>query len=272
MGRLSGGQDITRFRWVGSEAPLLDTPTIVRAGRVVVGRYGGNRGAGANSNEDGALVWCAGNGGWEFAVLLDAHFTAQSAELVIDAFEREREAFVATLAQPVAGALSKLQQQVLALFRSPGFRASCQAVEGEASCLIFARKEAYLWWLSIGDCVGYVFNEEQARFGQFAVNQRVFYEWVGQQNTFDLAVPCYTSGTLLLRDGWSTLLLATDGLFEWGSQVFADPVALYRLFASQTMGTEWLEQAARTTLERVHAERARDSATLLVWRCEQPVP
>lgn len=269
MSRSFGAQGVTTFRWVGSEAPLLDTPTVVHSARVVVGRYGGNRGAGAKSNEDGVLVWCAADGGWELAILLDAHFSAESAELVIDAFEQKREALAAILAQPAATALPALQQQVLALFGSPEFRQRCRAVEGEASCLIFVRTSTYLWWLSIGDCVGYLFHEELARFGQFVVNQRVFYEWVGQHNTFDLAVPCYASGTLLLRAGWNTLLLATDGLFEWGSHTFADPAQLYRLFAGEGAGTEQLEQAARMALARVHGEGARDSATLLVWRYER---
>src|SRR5690242_15318515 len=73
---------VVTFRWVGGEAPLLDTPTVARCGRVVVGRYGGNTSAGATSNDDGALVWCAEDGAWEFAVLLDAHFSDQSAALV----------------------------------------------------------------------------------------------------------------------------------------------------------------------------------------------
>lgn len=204
MSRLFGSRDVTSFRWVGSELPLLDTPTVIRSGRVVVGRYGGNRGAGAQSNEDGALVWCASDGGWEFAALLDAHFSAQSAELVIGTLEAERESLTAILAQPAQAALPALQQRVLGLFTAPEFRARCRQVEGEASCLLFARKGAYLWWLAIGDCVGYLFNEELARLGQFAVNQRIFYEWVGQRNTFDLPAPCYSSGTLLLRSGAHT--------------------------------------------------------------------
>jgi hypothetical protein len=269
MSRLFGPRDVTSFRWVGGELPLLDTPTILRSGRVVVGRYGGYRGAGAQSNEDGALVWCASDGEWEFAALLDAHFSDQSAKLVIGALEAEREPLTAILALPAPAALPALQQRILGLFTAQEFRARCRQVEGEASCLLFARKGTYLWWLSIGDCVGYLLNEEQARMGQFAVNQRVFYEWVGQHNTFDLPVPSYSSGTLLLRSGSSTLLMATDGLFEWGSHVFANPVELYRLFAGQGSGTEHLEQAARTALERVHTERARDSATLLAWRYER---
>lgn len=258
---------IATFRWVGGEEPLLDTPTVTRSGRVVVGRYGGNTGAGATKNEDGALVWCAENGEWEFAALLDAHYSDQSAALIVEALGYAREGIATLLARPPAAAFAALQQLLLALFSSQEFRARCHSVEGEASCLIFARRGPFLWWFAVGDCLGYLFQEDLARLGQFAVNQRVFFDWIGQHNTFDWPVPCYTVGTLRLRPGANTLLMATDGLFEWGSRVYERPAELYRLFAGSG-GVSELEQAARTALVRVHEERARDSATLLAWRCE----
>ncbi len=262
--------EIATFRWVGSEEPLLDTPSVTRCGgRVVIGRYGGNTGAGATKNEDGALVWRAAGGAWEFAALLDAHFSAQSAALVVEALGYAHDGIVTLLANPPAAAFAALQQLLLALFTSAEFRARCRQVEGEASCLIFVRRGPFLWWLAVGDCVGYLLHEDLARLGQFAVNQRVFFEWIGQHNTFDLPAPCYTVGTLQLRPGWNTLLMATDGLFEWGSRVYEHPGELYRLFAGRGADPAPLEQAAETALRRVHAEQARDSATLLVWRVER---
>jgi serine/threonine protein phosphatase PrpC len=266
----SGIPGIATFRWIGSEAALLDTPTVARCARVVIGRYGGNTSAGAATNEDGALVWCAQDGSWEFATLLDAHFSAQSAALIVEALEDARDGITTLLAKPPAAAFTAVQQLLLALFSSSEFRARCRQVDGEASCLIFARRGAFLWWLAVGDCLGYLLHEDLARLGQYAVNQRVFYEWIGQHNTFDLPVPCYTVGTLQLRRSWSTLLMATDGLFEWGSRVYENPGELYRLFAGEDGDVARLEQAAQTALQRVHAERARDSATLLVWRVQSP--
>jgi hypothetical protein len=64
--------------------------------------------------------------------------------------------------------------------------------------------------------------------------------------------------------------MATDGLFEWGTRIYENPVELYRLFAGCGGDIAQLEQAAQTALARVHAERAKDSATLLVWRVERP--
>lgn len=33
-------------------------------------------------------------------------------------------------------------------------------IKGETACLLCVRKENYIWWLSIGDCLVYVFHEE----------------------------------------------------------------------------------------------------------------
>ena len=82
------------FRWLGSEAPHLDAPFMATCRHVVIGCYGGNTGAGATRNEDGALVWCAGDGSWEFALLLDAHGSAESAALVLTAVEAEATALL----------------------------------------------------------------------------------------------------------------------------------------------------------------------------------
>jgi hypothetical protein len=259
---------LASFRWTGGEQMLLDTPTVSRCGRVVIGRYGGHTGAGATKNEDGALVWCAGDGAWEFAVLLDAHSSPESAALVLDAIEGERQTILSIFAQPTRAAFTALQRHLLTLFASPEFRSRCREVAGEASCLIYARQAGFVWWLSIGDCLGYVFHESLARLGQFALNQRSFYEWIGEHNTFDLPVPCYTVGTRALLVGRNTLLLASDGLVEWGSRIFADPTQLYALCAAAE-DDEQLEMAVEVMMRRVHHERARDSATVLAWRYQR---
>ena len=256
------------FRWVGSEEMLLDTPDVTTCGDVVIGRYGGHTSAGADKNEDGALVWCASDGAWEFAALLDAHFSAESAALVIAEIEAQRERLLAALAQPPGSLGTTLRTRLLEAFTAPAFRARCHAAIGEASCLICARKDRFLWWMSIGDCVLYLLHPKLAALGQFALNMRSFYEWVGHVNTFELAAPCYTTGTRMLLPGSNTILLLTDGLLECGKQPFADPLALYRLFAADAAAGPSLGAAAHTALRRVQHERGRDSATLLTWRLE----
>jgi hypothetical protein len=251
------------LRWLGRDEPHLDAPAVARAGPAVLGCYGGNTRAGASKNEDGALVWCAADGGWEFATIVDAHYSAESAALILAAVAAQAEPIAATLAGPPERFAAGLHSLLLDTFAAPTFRARCRQVEGEASCLICARRDRYLWWLAVGDCVLYLFHPELARLGQFALNQRSFFEWIGQRNTFDLAVPCYAAGTRELPPGPSRILLTTDGLLECGRRPFADPAELYRLFAPGAEADAG--RAAHAALERVHRERGRDSATLIAW-------
>src|SRR5262249_22046344 len=154
---------------------------------------GGRTRSGAIKNEDGALVWCQEGGQWEFATLLDAHYTAASAALVIEAISGERERLLGILAEPVQRAFPLLHAFLVGLFGSDSFRAGCRNVVGEASCLIAARKGHHLWWLSVGDCVGYIFHPQLAGLGEYQLNERRFFEWIGKRNTFDQLVPSYTT-------------------------------------------------------------------------------
>ncbi len=141
---MSGGDEsrVVAFRWVGSEEAYLNQPTMAECGSIVIGRYGGRTEAGAHKNEDGALVWCDAAGAWEFAALLDAHYSAESAELILATLEAERPRLLAALALPVTSAFRALQEALLAIFMDEDFRAQCREVYGEASCLFVARKGA----------------------------------------------------------------------------------------------------------------------------------
>jgi serine/threonine protein phosphatase PrpC len=245
----------------------LDKPIIALCRHVVVGRYGGNSRAGARRNEDGALIWCAADGSWEFAMVIDAHFSAESAELVMYAIEVERNSIAGCLVQPVETAFEALEQHIVGIFRSKWFRDECRMVKGEASCLLAARKGDYLWWLSIGDCVAYVLDPQLAPLGQFALNQRNFYEWVGHINTFDQPVPTYTRGVCNLSDGTSVILLITDGLLEFGSRPFETPMNLFYTFTPAFEGgVNEVARSVEAALQQVHAGQGRDSATVIAWR------
>lgn len=254
--------------WLGRDEPHLDRVEIAACGRVWLGCYGGRRDAGAAKNEDGALIWCAPDGGWEFALLLDAHATAESAALVLAAIGEHEEAIAQLLAQPSEMALRAVEREILGVFASEAFRAACRRVQGETACLIVARRAQFLWWLSIGDCVAYVLQPELAALGQYALNQRQFFEWVGRVNTFDLAVPCYTSGMRELRGGRSVIALVTDGLLECGARPFEQPEVLYGALAPGRESGDGLASRVRACLERVHEERGRDSATVIAWEYE----
>ena len=239
----------------------LDTPAIDLCGDVVIGRYGGRVSAGANKNEDGALVWCAADRSWEFALIIDAHSSAESAQLLLEVIEGEVNGIIESLSGPVQSAFSNLHSLLISTFTSPGFRSRCRQVEGEASCLICARKDGFLWWLSVGDCVIYLLHPDLARLGQYALNQRSFYEWVGNRNTFDLELPCYTSGVRQLGRGTNTIVMVTDGLLECGRRPFEDPAQLYKAL---TKGSN-LATNVESALQKVHQERGKDSATVIAW-------
>jgi len=258
--------------WLGSQELYLDTPTVTVCRQAVIGCYGGNRRAGADKNEDAALVWCADDGSWEFAMIVDAHYSSESAQLLIDAIISEQRAIVELLSRPVETALRSLPLKVSVALTSEDFRTRCQNVHGEASCIIAARKGRFLWWMSIGDCLIYLLHPELARLGQMALNQRSFFEWVGRANSLDLPVPCYTSGIRELREGWNSIVMTTDGLLEFGTRPFENPMEIYTTVYDQGIAGVSLSESIGATLERVHRDKGRDSATIIAWWCDNRSP
>ena len=186
--------------------------------------------------------------------------------MVIEAVAGAHAELAGTLGRPVASAFPRLQRAVVDLLSSlDGSR-----VRGETSCLLVARKGHHVWWLSIGDCVLYVLHPEYARLGQFAVNQRSFFEWIGQVNTFREAVPCFTTGVKRLRGGRNTLVALTDGVLECGNRPFGRPERLHAAFSSSAATRDGVERLLR----EVRAQRGRDSATVVAWSCtaSEPAP
>ena len=227
----------------------------------MIGRYGGNRAAGAHKNEDAALVWRDPEQDWTFAALLDAHAGSESAEAVLELIQSQESQLLDLLAQPIETAFSGIQETLLNALSSPAFKEACKGMAGETALLVCVQKGGFVWWLSVGDCVLYLLHPELTKLGQYALNQRQFFEWVGRVNTFSLPVPAYTTGVRELRGGLNHLLLVTDGLLEFGARPFEEARAL----ADIIMGNG-AEKAIRTLLERVHEDKGRDSATLLHWR------
>lgn len=64
-----------KFSWVGSEKNFIDEKDVQSVDRVTIGRFGGNSSAGQCKNEDGCIVWIGED--WEFAAILDAHYSAE---------------------------------------------------------------------------------------------------------------------------------------------------------------------------------------------------
>lgn len=89
MSKLTGD-----FTWVGCQENFVDKPNILQLNHIVVGQYGGNSTAGQYKNEDGCLVWLGENEEWEFSIILDAHYTAESAEIVLEQFIKKKSEVV----------------------------------------------------------------------------------------------------------------------------------------------------------------------------------
>ncbi|MEN1937803.1 PP2C family serine/threonine-protein phosphatase [Paenibacillus sp. 102] len=256
----------TQYSWVGSNEMCLGEISVQRYGDIVLGRYGGNMSAGAKKNEDGALVWS--NRNWEFAMILDGHNSAESVALVVNTIQNAYANIKVLLEEPIETAFRSVENHILSLFQSHSFKQACQQVQGETACLICVRKENYIWWLSIGDCLVYVFHEELHKLGQHALNQRYFYEWVGNVNTFSLPVPCYSSGVRELRTGSNRVVMVTDGVLECGERRYENPFYLYKdMYENKAELTECVQKV----LEYVHHQLGRDSATIISWDYENAV-
>jgi hypothetical protein len=98
--------------------------------------------------------------------------------------------------------------------------------------------------------------------GRVLVNQRVFFQWIGQHNTFDEPVPCYATGTQRLYRGEALIALSTDGVFESIPAFYDQPEQLLYVLAS----TEQLADGVGRALDLVHDAHGGDSATLVAWR------
>lgn len=252
-----------QYSWVGNTEMCLDEVSVKQYGDIVLGKYGGNIIAGAKKNEDGALVWS--NNDWEFAVILDGHNSAESVDLVVNTIQKEYENIKTIMKEPIETVFRSVENHILTIFQSSSFKENCQRIKGETACLLCARKENYIWWLSIGDCLVYVFHEELHKLGQYALNQRHFYEWIGNINTFDLPVPCYSSGIRELRTGNNRIVMVTEGVLECGERRYETPSNLYNDMNENNIE---LNENVHNVLKYVHHQFGRDSATIISWDVE----
>lgn len=250
------------FCWVGSQRDFVDHPDILTLQHLIIGRYGGNSKAGQYKNEDGCLVWIDSLHDWEFVILLDAHNTAESAELVLSLFENNKIQFTSLLSPSLKRDTFKMvEQKILELFQTKEFLSACRQVTGETACLLVIRKGKYVWWFSVGDCVLYVLHPELAKLRQYQVNQRQFYEWIGQVNTFEQDIPCYTIGLKELRKGENQLFLTTDGLLECPNEPYADPQTIYA-----ALKQDKVEVSIQEIFTKLIQNNVRDSTTVISWK------
>lgn len=251
------------LQWLGNEDPSIGQVKLDSCCNIAIGRYGGHPEAGANKNEDGAMIASASD--WEFAMILDGHNSAESVQLVMKTIEKHWPQLETILNEPLPTVFKVLETSLLNIFQSQAFLEQCKMVQGETACLICLRKENYLWWFSVGDCQVYLLHEELHRLGQYALNQRQFFEWIGQVNTFSQPVPCYSSGVRELRRGQNRIVMLTDGVLECGDRFYEVPVNLYRTCLGQKV-----DYVVTTVLNHVHDQFGRDSATIICWDYNNP--
>ncbi|MCA1053739.1 protein phosphatase 2C domain-containing protein [Rossellomorea aquimaris] len=248
------------FSWTGSKETYVDEAFIKSLDEIVIGLYGGNSAAGQYKNEDGCLVWSS-PGEWEFIMILDGHDTAESVELVIRTFEKERTDLTTIIEKPGKKAFSRLHDFIIETFSSDTFKEEAMNVQGETACLFALRKGKYLWWLSIGDCLLHLFHPELSVMGEYQQNHRSFYEWVGKNSTFNHEVPTYSTGIKELRAGENQIFLTTDGLTECPGTSFHDPKMIMGEFTSVS-----LEGGVRHLIGEIQRNNVRDSTTIITWK------
>lgn len=248
------------FSWVGSQQCFIDNINIHKIQHIVLGRFGGNKAAGQYKNEDGCVIWVDENMDWEFVILLDAHQTVESAELVISTFETQKDAIKNILSLSIYDSFEGISELILTTFKSKWFKEACQSIQGETACLFAVRKGKFLWWLSIGDCALYLFHPELTALNEYQQNHRSFYEWVGRVNTFDLPVPCYSEGRKELRKGKNHLLLTTDGLIECPNANFENSKEILKTFEACSNGDGVIH-----LMQEIKDKNVRDSTTIISW-------
>ncbi|MDV2884853.1 protein phosphatase 2C domain-containing protein [Alkalihalophilus pseudofirmus] len=254
--------DRNEFSWVGSQEHFIDDPDILMLNHMVVGRYGGHSKAGQSKNEDGCLVWFDEKDDWEFTIILDAHHTAESAELIVTEFNQRRSQITKLLSlNATHQSFKRLEENILILFQSSDFRSACSKVQGETSCLIVARKDKYVGWFSVGDCVLYLFHKELAALDQYQLNQRHFYQWIGKVNTFEGDVPCYSVGIHELRKGENRILVTTDGLIECPNEPYSNPLKLYNSFKNSNDD----QSVVRSIFDELRDHNVKDNTTIISW-------
>jgi serine/threonine protein phosphatase PrpC len=249
------------YYWVGSQKHFVDELNVLEfKSNMVLGRFGGNSTAGQYKNEDGCLIWANPEEDWEFVMLLDAHNTAQSAELVISTIRDNKENIINLLKLGTSKAFNEIIHFLLSLFSSSKFREDCQKIKGETACLVVIRKEKYLFWLSIGDCALYLNHPELSALGEYQQNHRSFYEWIGQESSFNHSVPCFSTGIKEMRKGKTQIFLTTDGLIECPNTNLSSPDEIFNMVKGFT-----IKEGLIVLLNEVKKNNVRDSTTIISW-------
>lgn len=249
-----------KYSWVGSYKNYVDHIFIKSLNEIVIGQFGGNSSAGQYKNEDGCLVWSS-QGEWEFAAILDGHDSAESVELVVKTIESNQEIIREMINKQLPESFIDLQNFLLEMFLGDDFRMQSSKVQGETACLFVLRIENFIWWFSIGDCILHIFHPELSALGEYQQNHRSFFEWVGNNSTFNKRVPGYSTGVKELRPGENHIFLTTDGLTECPNTEYEQPDCIFDEFYDTS-----LEEGVSKLMDGIKLKGVRDSTTIVTWK------
>ncbi len=257
------------YRWVGSETSRVNTPTLSTCRDIITGVYGGHTDSGAEKNNDGCFLLADTDNMWEFAVLLSANNTAQSALLILEFLTFVQPKLVDFMQEPASFAFPRIQSYLLEHLDSKDFRTQARHVYGESAVLLCARKGGFIWWLNIGMNSLYLLHPDFMDSGQFAVNQPVPFESIGRSNTFDAPIPGYASGVRPLRPGKNHLLMATNSFHRFANSPFTDPALVYTWFNDNDRP---LAESIQIALLEAHKAQSQTPVTLVGWTVDTETP
>lgn len=245
--------------WNGNIAKYIDTIVIKDFNHVTTGCFGGSSLKGAHKNEDGYILLTPSEDS-TLAILFDAHTTNESLLYMTERIEACKEELHAYCLKEHQEAFPLLQSFFADLLNDKKLMDDCESLNGETAMLVCFQKDSFLWWLSIGDNSLYVYHKEFNELGQYRINPRIFYQWVGNQNSLGLPLPCFSSGAIELRPGNNRILMLTDGVLEIEGRPFEDDAYLADIFANTPK-----DQAIKQVLKTVKDKEGLDNATILAW-------
>ncbi len=248
--------------WNGSIDASIDKVQSMTLEHVALGIFGGE---GTVKNEDGLIVM-VGEDGSVFSVLFDAHATNTSVLYLTHEIIVKKELIFEYLKCDIAECIGQIEKLLECWLKSEATLRELNALKGETAFLVCLQKGAYLWWLSVGDNSLYALHKEFSELGQYRLNQRVFYQWLGEKNAMDLTVSCYSKGTIQLRKGKTILVMLTDGVLEIDGRPFEDNEKLNQYFQGSS-----LEDAIDNILNEVKFLKGKDNASVIAWAYDNPI-
>lgn len=245
--------------WHGDINCYLDIVNVSTVGEVSFGCFGGSTQSGQYTNEDGLYI-LSKKDEFVLSILLDSHATNESVRLILEEIETNEEMLKRYVDLPLKEAMAHVSKFFVDFIHNETFIEKTKKIRGEAAFLVVFQKDKYLWWLSVGDNSLYLLHPEYSELGQQRLNQRIFYQWIGEKNSIDLEIPCFTQSTIELRQGKSSIVLLTDGVLECEGQLYDDPTKI-----SSTFNKHQNDKAIEVILEDVKSVMGRDSATIINW-------